>query len=83
MILLGIAEACPYLILKSSVWSSHTTAATGIQGYRLTVLANSILGGSENHLPNVPHFREPRCGIELDIRKAIAVQYSFNMATHA
>jgi hypothetical protein len=41
MILLGIAEACPHLILKSSLWSAHTTAAAGIQGYRSTVLANA------------------------------------------
>jgi hypothetical protein len=41
MILLGIAEACSYLILKFSLWSAHTTAAAGIQGYRSTVLANA------------------------------------------
>ena len=45
--------------------------------------SNSLLGGSENHAPSVPPFREPRCGIALYNRKTIAVQCSLAEATQA
>ncbi len=38
--------------------------------------SNSVLGGSENHAPSVPPFREPRYSNGLDTRKTIAVQRS-------
>jgi hypothetical protein len=43
--------------------------------------SNSLLGGSENHAPSVPPFREPHCGIGLNNRKTIAVQCSLAEAT--
>jgi hypothetical protein len=47
------------------------------------VQANSLLGGSKKQIPSVPYFREPPYGIELDIRKTIAVQYSLPKTTQA
>ncbi len=44
---------------------------------------NSLLGGSENHTPSVPPFREPGCFIGQNNRKTIAVQCSLADFTQA
>jgi hypothetical protein len=46
-------------------------------------MSNFFLAGSENHARQVPPFREPRCGIVVDSRRAIAVQCSLTSATQA
>jgi len=46
-------------------------------------MPNSVLGGSENHPPSVPPFREPGFNIGPDTRKAIAVQHSLVQVTQA
>jgi hypothetical protein len=75
MILLGIAEACPHLILKSCLWSAHTTAAAGIQGYRSTVLANAVWAGPVSALRWVPLSAYADDGKPATCSKGLALQW--------